>query len=370
MLVKNRERLWLVLNREQPDRVPTFCQSIEAGFVRRFDEEVGVESDHGFPLARFDLALAKELGLDSKWVHAGRYQYPPDPPEAPLPAGAGEGARVTAQGHVQARNPRTGEWWYVDGALKTPELVRAWTSYVKEVIPSEEEYYRAFARDVWEHGCEKADFVPIPTAGGPIYTTWASIGVDRLAWMARKHPPLLGDLFRAWGRVTKEEHSCFFEQGVDAVFVCDDHAFKDRLLFSPAQYERFVVPVYEDLAKNAHKHGAKFLVHTDGFLEEAIPLMVRAGVDAVEPLEYEAGNRLGRIKERHGGEIALIGNVAATWVLCNGSVEDAKEATKQALDDAMAGGGYVCAPGSDVLSCTKVENLRAMVATVNERGWY
>ncbi len=365
--MRAHERIWTTMNHEEPDRVPTLVQIMEPGFIRRYDEEVEVSDDYGFPMNRFDLMIAKELGLDSMWVHSSKIIYPEDLPETPsLPSHR----RVTAHGHVMERNPETGESWYVDGVLKTPELIREWISYLKECRPTEEEYYRTFARDVWQHGCEHADIVPIPTAGGPIYTTWASVGMDRLALMMRKHPQVLADLFMEWGRLTAEEFKCFFEQGVDLIFVCDDHAFKDRLMFSSAQYERFVVPVYELLSKTAHDYGAKLIVHTDGYLAEAIPHMIKAGVDAVEPLEYEAGNRLGPLKEQYGRDITLIGNVAATWVLCHGTEQDTVAATRQVLDDAMAGGGYVCAPGSDVLACTRIENMRAMIRTVHEYGTY
>ncbi|MHA1734276.1 MAG: uroporphyrinogen decarboxylase family protein [Promethearchaeota archaeon] len=365
--MKNHERIWTALNHEEPDRVPTFTQTIEPGFVQKYDEEVEVDDDYGFPLGRFQLMVAKSLGLDSMWVHAGNVKSPRDLPETPeLP----EGLAVDRYGHVSTVDRTSGHRWYTDGILKTPELIRDWIEFLKEFEPADEEYYRSFAREVWEHGCERADFVPIPTAGGPIYIAWASIGLDRIALLMRKHAVVVAELFKAWGEVTKEEHKCFFEQGIDMIFTCDDHAFKDRLMFSRAQYDRFIYPVYKALADNAHRHGAKFIVHTDGYLEEAFPGMVRAGVDGVDPLEYEAGNRLGPLKEAYGDDITLIGNVPATWALCTGTVEDTVKVTRQCLEDAMEGGGYMLGPGSDMLACSKIENVRAMVETVKMYGRY
>lgn len=364
--MKSHERLWTTLAHEEPDRVPTFVQHIESPFIRTFDEQVEVTEDYGFPLAHFDLMVAKALGFDSKWIHASRVVAPPDLPETPpVP----EEHRVTRHGHVNRLNPADNSAWYVDGILKTPELIRAWIDYIHEFTVADEAYYRGFAREVWDVGCA-VDMVPIPTAGGPIYTAWASIGMDRLALLMRKHPKEVADLFMAWGELTKEEHACFFEQGVDMIWTCDDHAFKDRLMFSPRQYDRFIYPVYKMLADHAHKHGAKFFVHTDGNTSEAFPGMIRAGVDATDPLEYEANMRLGPLKEQYGDDITLVGNVPATYALSVGNVEDTIRYTRECLAAAMAGGGYVLAPGSDLLGTAKLENVQAMIHAAHKYGRY
>lgn len=363
--MKSHARLWKALNHEEADRVPTFTQSIETPFIRRFDEQVGIEDDYGFPLRYFDLIVAKALGYDSKWVHVGGTQAPPDMPEVPpVPAGH----RVNSNGHLQRTNPEDHSSWYVDGVLKTPDLLRQWTSYVNEFEPADAAHWEAFA-EVWRVGCEQ-DLVPIPTAGGPTYVTWAAIGMDRFAYMMRKYPHLVSGLVDAWTRITKKQHACLFEQGIDMVFICDDHAYKDRLMLSPKQYDQFVYPMLKTLADHAHAHGAKFILHTDGCLVEAFPALVRAGVDAAEPLEYEAGNRLAPLKEQYGDKITLIGNVAASDVLCKGTVADTVAATKACIDAAAAGGGYILSQGANLLADSRLENVRAMLETARTYGTY
>jgi len=257
--------------------------------------------------------------------------------------------------------------WYNDGALQTPEIARAWIPYIKDFVLPDESYYRTFKK-IWDFGCEH-DIVPIPTAGGPTFDTWSSIGMRRFAYMTRKYPEIVHDLINAWCDVVIEEHKCIFEHDIPYVFICDDHAQKERLMMSPKDWERFVEPVYKRLADNAHKYGAKFLVHTDGNLNESFPGMVRAGVDAAEPLEYESGMRLKPLKENYP-EITLIGNVPASEALCVGSVEFTIEITKQCIQDAAPGGGYILAPGANVLANTRIENITAMLDTVKKFGVY
>ena len=360
-----QERIWKALNHEEADRVPTFSQTIEEPFIERYDETVGIDDAGLFPELPMDLIMAKNLGLDSKWIHlhgstAPSREHPETPPLRPdqVVDDGGKISVISADGKKR---------WYNDGALQTPEIARAWIPYIKDFVLPDESYYRTFKK-IWDFGCEH-DIVPIPTAGGPTFDTWSSIGMRRFAYMTRKYPEIVHDLINAWCDVVIEEHKCIFEHDIPYVFICDDHAQKERLMMSPKDWERFVEPVYKRLADNAHKYGAKFLVHTDGNLNESFPGMVRAGVDAAEPLEYESGMRLKPLKENYP-EITLIGNVPASEALCVGSVEFTIEITKQCIQDAAPGGGYILAPGANVLANTRIENITAMLDTVKKFGVY
>ncbi len=366
--MKAHDRIWKALCHEEPDRVPTFTQSIEDPFVRRFDEQVGIEDEAGlFPDMTMDMILARQLGFDSKWIHlqgasAPARDYPAELP--PMP----DDQWVDKTGQIHVRSKDGSKSWYYDGALKTPELVKAWIPYVKDFVIPRADYY-ASIKKTWDVGCAK-DIVPIPTSGAPTMATWASIGMRRFSYMARKHPELVTGLINAWCDLTIEEHKCIFEAGIPYAFVCDDHAQKDRLMMSPVDWERFVEPMYRRLADNAHKHGAMFLVHTDGNLNESFPGMHRAGVDAAEPLEYEAGMRLKPLKEKYGDKITLIGNVPSSDALCMGSVEFTVEITKQCIKDAAAGGGLILAPGANILATAKIENVKALIETNKKYGVY
>ncbi|MFW9952554.1 MAG: uroporphyrinogen decarboxylase family protein [Candidatus Thorarchaeota archaeon] len=57
-------------------------------------------------------------------------------------------------------------------------------------------------------------------------------------------------------------------------------------------------------------------------------------------------------------------------MLTYGSVEKTIDTTKQALQDAGRGGGYILGAGSDILGTCKYENVKAMVDTVKKYGKY
>lgn len=367
------ERIWKTLCHEEPDRVPTFVQSIEPGFISQYDTEIEIK---GEPLMQgIELQVGKELGLDSKWMHGSGYHANPKfQPELPSELQAKfKGMSIGSDGHVsESRIQDTatsgGSHWYKDGVLKTPELLRAWISYMKTFTYPDSTYFKEVAR-IWNDSIQK-EFLPIPTTLGPEYTAWAGIGLDKFAYMMRKYPVEVEDLFKGWAKVAIETQTRLFEVGVDLVFFCDDHCYKDRCMMSPAQFEQFAYPAMKMMADNAHKHGAKIMMHSDGFITEELPFVIKAGIDAAEPFEYEANNRLGDVKAKYGDKITLIGNVAASDVLSYGTVEETIKLTKKILFDAAEGGGFIMAPGSDVLTTVKPKNMLAMIETTKKYGQY
>jgi hypothetical protein len=373
MVMNVHERFMKAICHEEADRVPTFVQTIEPGFIEQYDAEIEIKGDP--QMMGIELQVGKELGLDSKWIHTMGYSA--DPKLRPtIPSDLlkkFEGMHIAADGHVsetRMEDAKTsgGSHWYKDGILKTPELIREWISYMKTFTYPDSSYYKQIAA-IWHDSIQK-DFLPIPTTLGPDYVSWAAIGMDRFAYLARKYPQDVADLFLAWAKVAKESQTRLFEVGIDMVFFCDDHCYKDRCMMNPAQFERFCYPAMKLMADNAHKHGAKIFLHSDGYLVEEMPFLIKAGIDAAEPLEYEANNRLGPLKEQYGDKIAFIGNVGASDVLSYGTVEETIALTKKCLKDAAAGGGYVLAPGSDVLTTVKPRNILAMIETAKKYGQY
>ena len=363
--MNSHKRIFKALEHEEADRVPTLAQVFDYPFTKKVSERMSVVNQPVNPLAKhamYDAAVY--MGFDSIWYHLDRIRtHSHEKPEVP--------EDILEKYNIGSYN----EWaqfyngeWYQDGVLKTPELLKEWISYIKTWEPAGEIHFKSFKK-IREHYLQK-DLVIIPTGGSVAFATWAMIGMNRFAYMVRKHFNLVKDLAKALGKITKELQNCFFEKGIDMAFICDDWAFKGSTIYNPIHWNEIVTPVYKLLADNAHKYGAKLLIHSDGDLTETIPFLIDSGIDGIDPLEYESGLRLKPLKEQYGSKISLIGNISATYVLTYGSVDSTIEATKQALLDAAEGGGFVLGAGSDILSTCKYENVKAMVDTVKKYGKY
>ncbi len=362
------ERIWTTLNHKEPDRVPTFTQSAESEFISKFKTQFG--RDSGAPLLTRQLKVARHAGFDSMWMHiGGAINNPllkkPSIPKEHKPKD--KSVSISREGHLWKKSS-DGRIWYVGGSLKTPELIEIWAKFIKSCPPLPKWYYK-LTKWYWDYGIKK-EILPIPTLGAPFYFSWAAIGLERLAYIMRKYPNSLKKLMDAWTTITVNDQTRLFEQGVNMVFICDDHAQKERPMISLKQFEEFVYPYYKRLADNANRYGAKLILHTDGNIESEIPLIIKAGIHAIEPLEYEAGMRLKPLKEKHGNEIALIGNVPASDALSVGTVEDTIRITKECIRDAAVGGGYILGTGADLIGSIKPQNLKAMLNTAKKFGKY
>ncbi len=359
------ERIIKTLEHEEPDRVPTLAQVFEYPFTKKVASNMGFGKNSKESLSKdFMYEAALHMGFDSIWYHYDRIRtHSHKKPEVP--------EEILKRHNIKSYN----EWaqyydgeWYRDGVLKTPELLKDWISYINTWTPSGEIHFKSFKK-IWERYRQKG-LVTIPTGGSVAFATWAMIGMNRFAYMVRKHFNLVKDLAKALGRVTRELQNRFFEQGVDLAFICDDWALKGSTIYNPKHWNEIVTPVYKDLANNAHKKGAKLLIHSDGDVSETIPFLIESGVDGIDPLEYESGMRLKPLKKGYGSEICLIGNISATYDLTYGTVETTVKATKKAIQDAAESGGFILGAGSDILGTCKYENVKVMVDTVKKYGTY
>ena len=362
ILMDVHDRFLKALELNEPDRVPTLAQVFEYPFTEKVIKNMEPSKDARSKNAMYEAAL--HVGFDAIWYHFDRiHTHSHEKPEIPK--------EYLDKYNIKSYN----EWaqyydgeWYRDGVLKTPELLKEWISYINTWEPAGDIHFKSLKR-VWDKYLQKG-LITIPTGSMVAFGTWAMIGMNRFSYMVRKHLNLVKDLAKSLGRITKELQSCFFEKGIDMAFICDDWALKGGTIYNPKHWNEIVTPVYKELAKNAHKHDAKLMIHSDGDVSETIPFLINSGIDAIEPLEYESGMRLKPLKEEFGKDICLIGNISATYILTFGSVESTIDATKQAIQDAAEGGGYILGAGSDILGSCKYENVKAMVSAAKKYGTY
>ena len=92
----------------------------------------------------------------------------------------------------------------------------------------------------------------------------------------------------------------------------------------------------------------------------------------IDPLEIPPMGDcvLSELKQRYGDKLVLKGNLHTTEVMLRGSVKDVIAASRKAIDDAAAGGGFILSTGDQCGRDTPDENLLAMVETARTYGRY
>jgi len=74
-----------------------------------------------------------------------------------------------------------------------------------------------------------------------------------------------------------------------------------------------------------------------------LPDLAQTKIAAVHPLQRTAGMDLGWVKQHYGRRFCIIGNVDSSRTLPFGTPEQVEAETREAIDTAAPGGGYVLA---------------------------
>ncbi len=70
--------------------------------------------------------------------------------------------------------------------------------------------------------------------------------------------------------------------GADGIMFPEDWGTQDRLLVSPAVWDRMFRPAFERLCRTAHDAGVFVLMHSCGYIWEAMEGMIAAGIDVFQ----------------------------------------------------------------------------------------
>jgi uroporphyrinogen decarboxylase len=160
------------------------------------------------------------------------------------------------------------------------------------------------------------------------------------------------------------------ELGADILLTGDDYAFRGRSMMSPKHFREFIFPYLQKAVSIAKKNKLPFVKHTDGNLWDIIDMIVETGIDGLHPLEPVAGMDIGKVKERFGRRVAVLGNVDCAYILPHGTESEVVDAVKETIAKASPGGGHVISSSNSIHMGVKPENYRTMVKAARKYGKY
>ena len=142
---------------------------------------------------------------------------------------------------------------------------------------------------------------------------------------------------------------------------------------SPTIFRELSLPVLKHATELACDLGIPTHVHSCGPEKELVRMAAEeTKLTVIDPLEIPPMGDcvLAELKQRYGDKIVLKGNLHTTETMLRGSVADVVAASRKAIDDAAAGGGFILSTGDQCGRDTPDENIRAMVETARTYGKY
>jgi uroporphyrinogen decarboxylase len=136
------------------------------------------------------------------------------------------------------------------------------------------------------------------------------MGDTKLMMMMYDEPRLVKDINEFFLDFIMDYWSHIFETFIpDCCLFWEDMCFKGASMISGKMFEEFLTPYYFRIIDFLKQYGIKtILVDSDGYVEELIPLWLKAGVTVLLPFEIQAGNDLLRIRDRYP-KLQILGGI-------------------------------------------------------------
>ena len=152
---------------------------------------------------------------------------------------------------------------------------------------------------------------------------------------------------------------------IDIVFISDDMGMQENLLISVEVWETHFKPRLKRWCDIIHSYDKKVLFHTDGAALPIIPGLIECGIDILNPIQHVCPGMDRRVlKERFGKDLIFHGGIENQDILPFGMVHDVINETRTCLETLGRDGGYICCSCHNAQAGTPVENILAMIETV------
>lgn len=96
----------------------------------------------------------------------------------------------------------------------------------------------------------------------------------------------------------------------------EDMAYKAGPMISPAFFDDYMVPCYQEITNLLRAHGVDvIIVDCDGDINELVGLWLKGGVNVMFPLEIRGGSDPRPMRDKYGQNVLLLGGVDKTQLI-------------------------------------------------------
>ena len=148
----------------------------------------------------------------------------------------------------------------------------------------------------------------------------------------------------------------------DFVLFDGDCAYKKGLMVNPRIFRKLVFNRTKETVSHLRSLGIPYVFHTDGKLDDVIPLLIELRFSAVHGCE-KAANDLKHLVDTFGDDIVLVGNMDVVF-LSRATPEEVRKETEEMLRVGSSKGRFIAACNTSPLDYIPEENYLTMVRTI------
>lgn len=353
----SRERVRIVLEHGIPDRVPMhdgyWDETLERWKSEGMPEEAASSREAAWDYFDTDIRL---ISVDTSFQFA----------ETVLDEDQRYVTKRTKDGMIEKR---------IKGKTSTPGLMSFAVSSrddwerLKSRLTNIENRLPANIDDLVDSFENSKKFVAV-AVHDPYEASWSKIGPSRLLVFLKVDPDFVHDVFSTITDLNLMVCEELLGRGysVDGAWIWGDIAYTRGLLFSPDIYKDLLLPYHRRLIGFFHQRGLPVIYHTDGNVEEVIPLLIQAGIDCLQPLECKAGMNLFKLKASYGEKLVFMGNVDFEKIAKG--YKKAEEEIALKVGEGKMGGGYIYHSDHSVPPTISLDRYQEILSLVRKYGEY
>ena len=205
-----------------------------------------------------------------------------------------------------------------------------------------------------------------------IYTTVSSFiipsflrGMENLLMDYKLNPDFAKSLTRTIVDYYVELTKCAVKEGADIILDGDDYCGKNGPIMSPSDFRKFVLPGLQKIVDVAKDNNMFFIKHMDGYIWPLLDMVINTGLDAINPIEPAAGMNIGDVKRVYGNTLAVIGNIDCATLLTFSTPDKVKESVRECIRVASPGGGHIISSSNTIHKGVKPENYVDKKVNIN-----
>ena len=158
----------------------------------------------------------------------------------------------------------------------------------------------------------------------------------------------------------------FAAADVDVLILGDDIATQRGLMMSLAMWKSIFKPRLQRIIRAAKEVKPDLIIfyHSDGNVWDAIPELIDAGVEALNPVQPECMDPA-EVKKVFGDRLAFFGTVSVQRTMPFGTPDDVRAEVKRRIETVGKGGGLLLSPAHVLQPDVPWENIVAFFEAVH-----
>ena len=208
-------------------------------------------------------------------------------------------------------------------------------------------------------------------AGSIFEQAWYLRGMDNLFADILTERPTADALLDRITAIVAGSAARLAAAGVDVLVLGDDIAMQRGMMMSLDLYREVFKPRLQRVIRAAKDARPDILIfyHSDGKVWDAIPDLIDAGVEVLNPVQPECMDPA-EVKKEFGDRLAFFGTISVQKTMPFGTPDDVRAEVKLRMETIGQGGGLLLAPSHVLQPDTPWENIVAFFEAVEEYGYY